>query len=309
MRQVRTISRSFILGIIVAGVFACAARAESPFLKQGIEDYNAGDYQSAISHFGAALASDFNNAVLHYYMASSFVHMKLKDDAIREFRIAYALQPDAEVGKFSKQALGYLGVETDSPKPDKPAPPPPHIVTPEERTASALQMQADQLKAVRTGLGQQFANDIARRGDDTVRRTGNDILNNLPYRRYGTPQMPADAQRQLDLLRGMFNTQKANALRNGQVEAEAIQRSAENLQYLLNQKSGHHLDPVGTNLYIRNYKGDKDAPKSVDAPNPKGSDSVQKTPETPPALKKETPKIEDKSIWGKILQPDGKLGD
>jgi hypothetical protein len=90
-----------------------SVRADSALVKQGIKDFNAGDYENAVGHLGAALSTDFNDARLHYYLGSSYVHLKQSESATREFRIAYALEPTTEVGKFAHKALVALGVETD----------------------------------------------------------------------------------------------------------------------------------------------------------------------------------------------------
>src|SRR5690606_2862239 len=114
----------------------------------GIRAYNQGKYKDAIDKLGAAMHTDFNNAVLHYYMANSHVHLGQRDACIREFRIAYALEPDQEVGKLSKQALTTLGAgnfdEVTSSKPRESTkieikiPKDPHL----EKALEALNRQA-----------------------------------------------------------------------------------------------------------------------------------------------------------------------
>lgn len=100
--------------------FGSPARA-SEDMKQGVAEYNAGDYKSAAGHLGAALPTDFNNAVLHYYLANTYVHLNIRDGAVREFRIAYALEPDKEVGRLSRLALKYMGISTDDKSSDEAA--------------------------------------------------------------------------------------------------------------------------------------------------------------------------------------------
>ncbi len=78
-------------------------------MKLGISEYKAGDFANASGHLGAALSTDYNNPTLHYYLANSYIKLGQKDGAIREFRIAYALQPKGEIAQYSKQALSQLG--------------------------------------------------------------------------------------------------------------------------------------------------------------------------------------------------------
>jgi hypothetical protein len=92
-----------------------SASADSALVKQGIKEFNAGEYENAVGHLGAALSTDFNDARLHYYLGSSYVHLKQPESATREFRIAYALEPTTEVGKFAHKALVALGAEKDTP--------------------------------------------------------------------------------------------------------------------------------------------------------------------------------------------------
>jgi len=108
-------TQQLVLLTALAALCATAARAENPFLTQGIKEFNAGDYENAAGHLGAALSTDFNDARLHYYLGNAYVHLKQTESATREFRIAYALQPNAEVGKFAHKALVMLGAESDHP--------------------------------------------------------------------------------------------------------------------------------------------------------------------------------------------------
>lgn len=98
-----------LAGLLVATVLPTLA--DENFLQQGINDFNAGSFDQAVGHLGEALATGFNNPTLHYYLACSYIRLKRRDDAIREYRIAYALQPSGELGRFSMSALRNLGVQ------------------------------------------------------------------------------------------------------------------------------------------------------------------------------------------------------
>ena len=84
---------------------------DSP-MDEGIKEYTAGKYSDAISHLGSALNSEFNNAKLHYYMGSCYLKLNEKDAAVREFRIAYALEPTGTPGKYAKQALESMNIDS-----------------------------------------------------------------------------------------------------------------------------------------------------------------------------------------------------
>jgi hypothetical protein len=111
-----------VLAALAVSFLAFGAPAlASEDMKLGVAEYNAGDYKSAAGHLGLALPTDFNNAVLHYYLANTYVHLNIRDGAVREFRIAYALEPDKEVGRLSKLALKYMGISTDDKSSDEAA--------------------------------------------------------------------------------------------------------------------------------------------------------------------------------------------
>lgn len=86
---------------------------ESDDMRLGEADYRNHDYNEAVGHLGAALPTEFNNANLHYHLANCMVHLHQKEAAIREYRIAYALQPTGKVGRYSKQCLHLFGIDAE----------------------------------------------------------------------------------------------------------------------------------------------------------------------------------------------------
>jgi len=260
---------------IALGLATSASLALSPALKQGMEEYNQGEYKAAEGHLGQALASDFDNAVLHYYLANTYVHLNKKQDAIKEFRIAYALEPNKEVGKLSKVALGYLGVEEGaSEKKDKekeipktpPKPSNPHL----DRAVSTLNDEVKQERERSMRTAGELASEASRRSSSILSNKKQDILDGLKYYRRGTQHqlpIPPDVLQQLDGLRGIYDQQSQGHIENATRRSAELQRTADNLQSLMtdkNAKSGHKLSPVGTNLYIRNYQ-DESRAKSAGA--------------------------------------------
>lgn len=73
-------------------------------------------WAEAAEDFGMALPSEFNNPLLHYYYANCMVHLKHKEAAIREYRIAYALQPVGTIGNYCKQCLDKFGIDAEGKK-------------------------------------------------------------------------------------------------------------------------------------------------------------------------------------------------
>lgn len=85
------------------------AFAENKFLLEGISKYNAGEYSDAVGLLGAAENSEYNNAILHYYMADALLHLNQKETAIREYKIAMALEPQGKMAQYCESALRSLG--------------------------------------------------------------------------------------------------------------------------------------------------------------------------------------------------------
>lgn len=239
---------------------------EKNFLKEGVAAYNAGRYREAVGLLGTALSSDFNNAVLHYYMANSFVHMKQPESAIREFRIAYALEPSKEVGKFSKQALIYMGALEDEKRAASkvtkapPAPPKDKVL---DQALQSLHKQADNASGLNSRQNSQIASDIARQ-QQQMDKARNDLMDQFRYTdwRGRTHQLPLpfDFQSNLNGLRSSYDRQNWNKMQMTQKKSEELQKSAQNLEELLHDKgkgTAHRLVPAGTNLYIRNYQSTK----------------------------------------------------
>ena len=86
-------------------------RAMDPAMKIGIVKYKEKNYSEAAGYFGMALQAEFNNPSLHYHLANCMVHMRQKDVAIREYRIAYALYPTGTIAKYSQMCLAKFGID------------------------------------------------------------------------------------------------------------------------------------------------------------------------------------------------------
>lgn len=298
--QIKTIA-------IVSALFACTQQvhAESPLLKQGIEEYNNGDYASAVGHFGQSLSQEFGNPVMHYYMGNAYVHLRERDAAIREFRIAFALDPKSKVGELAKKALRYMRADEESqPKPvEKPkvvTAVPPAVDKHMDKALTSLQEQANRMKNQHTREAQMRADDVSRFGQSAYQKTKGEIDDSLTYfrrgRMYKLP-MPADASALLERLQQMYGSQHATSLNDGLKRAEEIQNSAENLNSLLHdnsKRSGPKLVPTGTNLYIRNYQAPSKPPEQKPAAAaPTAPTDFTAAPQTT------APKVEEK-VEGKI---------
>jgi len=267
-------ARSLVLSLAVvlsAGSTCGAVLAENDNMRLGVSEFNSGAYSDALGHLQAALATDFQNAKLHYYLASTFIHLNSKEAGIREYRIAYALDPDKEVGKLSKQALVLLGADESKPKetakPQDKKPPSDPVL---DKLTATLQQQAEQARSLDRNNG-EIAGEIGRRNNDMLGRAKSDMLKDLSYYRRGRLiqlPLPDDAIKQLDSLKRMYDAQKNSYMDGSARHSDEIQKSADNLSGLLNSKGkpgSPKLVPEGTNLYIRNYKNESSGPPPTPA--------------------------------------------
>jgi hypothetical protein len=294
-RNLSTKAIGSLAALCALSFFQPPALAENNFLKLGMAEFNSGNYSDASGHFGAALSTDFNSSVLHYYLGNCYVHMKQKEAAIREFRIAYALDPDKDVGKYAKQALA--GLNADSPGPTGTSTANPSA----DAIAKAAVDKLLDLKSKPGGLtpGGQTAGippgglppsgvtpgvDPSKGGlpGTTIVQKGIDVGRGgrlfEPTTTTTTTTTGTDTASKLEALRRMY--EGSRYVPTSKVTSE-IQKTAENLRELMSQQAkpgSLHLVPAGTNLYIRNYQL---APSMVTQPTattPAASPSKSSTP-------------------------------
>jgi hypothetical protein len=259
----------FLLSCAVTVLSAPFALADNPFLLQGIKEYYAGDYLNAAGHFGEAESSDFNDPKLHYYLGNTFVHLNQREAAIREYRIAYALEPTGEVGTLSKNALVLCGAEKANAAGEKTAsgaaaaktlPDDPRL----KDALTRLQQASDNVKQSASVSAQSQAAGIAKLSDDQaelLKKHTQDLIDDLKHvHRVGgamAEEARSDGSAKQQNMQRFYDNQKNGALNEGKKRASVIDESANNLQQLLNEppKPGHvKLSPTGTNLYVRNYE-------------------------------------------------------
>lgn len=281
----------FLLLTVLLIAFSPSSFA-SDFIKDGMAEYAAGNYAEASGHFAGALSTEFNNATLHYFLGSCYAHMKQKETAVREFRIAYALEPEKLVGRFAKQALELYGYDSGGSlekKPPEPltgggpgplgqgvsgvgtlpgvtgAPPlptgQPNMVTDAPKMKTLLEKQAEELAILRGEQSRLAGEEAARHGDELVRKRTNDLLDANRYTtRWGRvvqPRLSGDDSKSIDNLKKLYESQKSSYIENGARQSIEIQNTANSLKEQMNeqQRAGKvHLSPQGTNLYVRTYE-------------------------------------------------------
>jgi tetratricopeptide (TPR) repeat protein len=281
----------FLIALALSAVSARSAWAsDNPFMQQGIKEYYAGDYINAAGHFGEAESADFNDPKLHYFLGNTFVHLNQRDAAVREYRIAYALEPTGEVGTLSKNALILCGAEKESTTGDKSAkdkdaaaaktlPDDPRL----RDALTRLQQASDSIKQTVSESAQAQANGIAKMSDiqaELLKKHTQDVIDDVKHvHRVGgamAEEARAEGVAKQQSVQRYYDNSKSEALNSGRRRASAIDESANNLQQLMNEpsKPGHvKLTPTGTNLYVRNYEFTQEQ----EQPQPKALQAKQQT--------------------------------
>lgn len=119
----RSLLRALTVAILLLAFAPRPASAEDENIAKAVDEYKGHNFEDAAADLGAALPTEFNNPYLHYVMANCMVHLRHKEAAIREYRIAYALQPDGQIGTYCKLCLDRFGIDAEGRKvrPQKPA--------------------------------------------------------------------------------------------------------------------------------------------------------------------------------------------
>lgn len=267
--------------MLAAPFYAAQAVTLAPEVREGISAYNKADYKSAVISFSSALNTEFNNAVVHYYLGNCFIKLNQPESAIREFRIAYAIAPDAEVGQYSKEALKVFGIDSDASgsAADDPATAAAKAKTAPktnpalEQAIKSLRKQTFFAKDNEARMNEITSREVQKRNEERLQRAKQEAeRNSVRYSRKGRATqapMSNESKKMLDDLKNQFDSELAARKKNMDARGDELQRSATNLENLLMEqkisKPGPKLKPEGTNLYIRNYEASKgSAPSKED---------------------------------------------
>ncbi len=252
-----------------------AAVADNGDLSLGKAEYLRENYQKALTYFDAAVKERPNDTAL-YYRANTLVNLGLKTQALLDYQQAYKLTHSPTMQDYCLKAMSSLTRNTI---------PALNRSTATKSTAYSMkQNQIDQsldtielqsaLDKVRIiGNGEVFAQDfilkqklklaeMKREGQQNAQSMQNAVY----YDQYGAKQplySPQQIQDYLDQRQQMEKELQDSIDKTVQKQtvsarqrALLTQESAENLASQLEAKTsldGIKLDPLGTNLYVRNY--------------------------------------------------------
>jgi len=109
--MVRKIIELLLLAILIAvGCFLAIKRLPAYYYNKGIEFYEKGYYDSAISEFKKAIKIDPKPALLHYGLAGAFRDKQALEEAVIEYKKTIELEPQ-NIKAFSRLIEIYLNKE------------------------------------------------------------------------------------------------------------------------------------------------------------------------------------------------------
>jgi hypothetical protein len=111
--QITFLASACALTVVARPATAAVAESDISEFSLGMCAYQHNEFTKAIGHFGCAEPDHFLNPNLHYYLANCMVYLHERDSAIREYRIAYALDPHGSIGNYSKMCLDLFGIDAE----------------------------------------------------------------------------------------------------------------------------------------------------------------------------------------------------
>src|ERR1700729_2509441 len=106
---------------LVCFMSVLAARPNNPAqadsMPEGEELYARHEYEKAALCFLKEVRAHKGNAAAHYYLGNSYLQLKRKEDAIKEYEQAAALDPSGSAGEYSRTALESLRQPAQLPAP------------------------------------------------------------------------------------------------------------------------------------------------------------------------------------------------
>ena len=251
--------------------------------------YMTGDYPDAGKCLEAEIAKEPKNASAHYLMGNVFFAEKRMDDAAREYELAAKLAPTSAVGQYSRLALST--VATSRAQQQQHEIKQPTLVSPQsdltadnpmKRSVRAISRQADQSDQEVSAECTARVNDIQNDAEKRIAKLRADMqerqdANGVAIRgRRGWAYNPAEAnnaiqedyQAQMDAVRAESRRKTDEITAYYKNRQTSINESALRIDKDYegtNQNSRVMINPLGTNMYARNYQT-KDEPSGNPVP-------------------------------------------
>ena len=95
--------------LLLFGIYFCLrVDAGAEEMEDGINCFHHSHYAGAVQLFQRAIAHDPKNIDAHYYLATSYLKLQKRNEAIKEYEIVSRLDPTGLAGEYSLTALSEL---------------------------------------------------------------------------------------------------------------------------------------------------------------------------------------------------------
>jgi tetratricopeptide (TPR) repeat protein len=236
------------------------------YFQDGINAYNSGNFTIALRYLSAATSSEFNNPLLHYYLANTLLELHRPDEAMRQYNMSYTLDPDSSVANYCKLAMSSYSSVTKVK--DRVNSSPSALL----QSVSQIHKQTESIKELSAQNSTQYADSTMgnanKQIDHTEHQTASDLgqveenaAGNQDHRTANlsareAQQISRDAANKIRALKRESQLEAKNSMEQGMKNSLNVEESASNLERLMTepQRAGSvTVKKEGTNLYIRNY--------------------------------------------------------
>jgi tetratricopeptide (TPR) repeat protein len=290
------------MGLFIAGTGAASAQSSADPIQLIQQQYADGNISEAMLRCDAFMKRNPSNAVAHYLKGNCLVKLNRLTEAAGEYDYAEKLAPDSAVASYCRTAAKSIAAMNAKPVAKRKANPD-KVSSEEDSesetsegaehreapaAAGSSKVPANTLETIRKQavLARKRALDMGKAEADGERSWSENAANSMrekAERSLAQPRgsteavsvspeeaaaMRARASADGDRLRAIGKWRASVAEMESREKADEIDQQAQNLQErLLDEKKSPYtsvkLNPVGTNLYIRNYAKPAERPMRV----------------------------------------------
>ena len=294
-------NQTLAIGLCLAfGSGSRALASSNMAYEQGLDLYNRGCYEKSLKYLTEAEIAAPSDSLVHYYLASAYVHLGRHKQARQEYFASYCLDPNGRVGQYCRAALRSYG-----------EPVPGDILGEKPAQDQQIDRAISQIKR-QAQLEKKNKNDVANQGSLTAGRIGEEEatrIRSAAYRRLNSrpsylvpgdffgrdvedPNLVMARADEGARLARLSAKQKADDYEKwSKAQERAVDEIAGNLESQLRNsdvKGGAHLRAEGTGFYVRFYGNTRNgalpnvhggvariAPFAAEEPNPSSDTSVK----------------------------------
>lgn len=288
------------LSILFASAVDAYAKTAADPLQQAQQQYSAAKFVAAVASCDLVLKHSPANAVAHYLKGNCLVKLNRLTEAINEYGVAEKLTPNSMVASYcrsAKASIAAVNLKSKSNEKAKEATPSDTDPDSEDSTQAEKQtlagsanakVPAGTLETIRkqATLAHRRALEMGKAEADGERSWSENAANSMREKAERALSQPkgsneavsvspeeaaairARASADGDRLRAIGKWRASIAEQESKEKADEIDQQAQNLQErLLDERKSPYtsvkLNPVGTNLYIRNYAKPAEKPMHV----------------------------------------------